>query len=185
MLASEQWFHDKDPIKSARLYLEKHGAEEGIRLLEMPEIEGAQTLAFIVDDFVQEWAQHTETLLVDSTCEYNFKDYILSTNLLITQSIQTRTIWNYLRLLPICWARDYPSVISSLRLRQMRHHLQNKRRVNSMDGRLSVHSESIPDLHCPTRISRRSTPSGGLAGCQAPTMPLAYTQGTQATPFPE
>jgi len=38
----------------------------------MPEIKGAQTLAFVVDDFVQEWAQHTETLLVDSTCEYNF-----------------------------------------------------------------------------------------------------------------
>jgi hypothetical protein len=59
-------------------------AEERIRLLKMPEIEGAQTLAFIVDDFVQEWAQHTETLLVDSTCEYEFNDYILSTNSLIT-----------------------------------------------------------------------------------------------------
>jgi len=56
-------------VKSARIYLEKHGAEENIRLLEMPEIEGAQTLAFVVEDFVQEWAQYTDTFLVDSTCE--------------------------------------------------------------------------------------------------------------------
>ena len=56
---------------SARLYLEKHGAEDSIQLLEMPEVHGARTIAFIVEDFVQEWAQHTETLLVDSTCEYN------------------------------------------------------------------------------------------------------------------
>jgi len=54
------------------MYLEKHGAKENIKLLEMPEIQGAQTLAFIVGNFVQEWAQHTETFLVDSTCEYDF-----------------------------------------------------------------------------------------------------------------
>jgi len=72
--------HDKDPIKSARIYLEKHGAEEKITLLEMPEIEGARTLAFIVNDFVQEWAQYTDTFLVDSTCEDGFNDYILNTN---------------------------------------------------------------------------------------------------------
>jgi len=70
----------KDPVKSARIYLEKHGAEENIRLLEMPEIEGAQTLAFVVEDFVQEWAQYTDTFLVDSTCEGIFNDYILNTN---------------------------------------------------------------------------------------------------------
>ena len=68
-VASEQWHHDNNPIKSTWLYLEKHGAEEGIKLLEMPEIKGAWTLTFIVDDFVQEWAQHTKTLLVDLTCE--------------------------------------------------------------------------------------------------------------------
>lgn len=83
-VASEQWHHDKDPIKSARIYLEKHGAEEHIRLIEIPEITGVRTLAFIVDDFVQEWAQHAETILVDSTCEYEFNDYILITNLKIT-----------------------------------------------------------------------------------------------------
>jgi len=53
-VANEQWLGDKDPIKSARIYLEKHSAKENIRLLEMPEIEGARTLAFTVDDFVQE-----------------------------------------------------------------------------------------------------------------------------------
>jgi len=61
--------HAKDPIKSERVYLERYGAEENVRLLEMPEIEGAHTLTFIVDNFVQEWAEHTETFLVDSTCE--------------------------------------------------------------------------------------------------------------------
>ena len=43
----------------------------------MPEIEGAQTLAFTVDDFVQEWAKFTDTFLVDSTCEYGFKTILL------------------------------------------------------------------------------------------------------------
>ena len=79
-VASEQWLHDKDPIKSARIYLEKHGAEENIRVLEIPEIEGTQMLAFIVEDFVEEWAQHTDTFLVDSTREDEFNDYILDTN---------------------------------------------------------------------------------------------------------
>jgi len=72
--------HDKDPIKSARIYLEKHGAEENIKLLEMPEIAGAQMLTFIVEDFVQEWAQYSNTFLVDSTCEDEFNHYILDTN---------------------------------------------------------------------------------------------------------
>jgi len=45
---------DEDPIQSARIYLEKHGIEETITPLEIPEIEGARTLAFIVDDFMQE-----------------------------------------------------------------------------------------------------------------------------------
>ena len=71
-----------------------HGAKEGVRLLYIPEIEGAKTLAFIVDDFLWVWVPHTETLLVDSTCEYGFNEIILSTNELITQSIQIRTIWS-------------------------------------------------------------------------------------------
>ena len=70
-VASEKWYHDKDPIKSTRIYLETHGPEQRVQLLELPEIEGTQTLAFIIDDFVENWAENTETLLVDSTCEYN------------------------------------------------------------------------------------------------------------------
>ena len=58
------------------MYLEKHGAEDNVKLLEMPEIKGTRTFAFIVDDFVQEWAQHTNTFLVDSMCEYDLNDYI-------------------------------------------------------------------------------------------------------------
>jgi len=79
-VANEQWLGDKDPIKSAQIYLEKHGANKNIKLLDMPEIEGAQMLTFVVEDFMQEWAQYTDTFLVDSTCEYEFNDYILSTN---------------------------------------------------------------------------------------------------------
>ena len=37
----------------------------------MPEITGTKTLVFFIDDFVQEWVQNAETLLVDSTCKYN------------------------------------------------------------------------------------------------------------------
>jgi len=70
----------KDPIESTQTYLEKHGAKDNIKLLEMPEIKGAKTLAFVVNDFVQEWVQYTDTFLVDSTCEYDFNGYILNTN---------------------------------------------------------------------------------------------------------
>ena len=70
-VASGEWWHDNDPITSAKLYLEKHGDKERIKLLKMPEITGTKTLAFVIDDFIQEWAQNAETLLVDSTCEYN------------------------------------------------------------------------------------------------------------------
>ena len=79
-VANEQWLGDKDPIKSACIYLKKHRANENIKLLDMPEMAGAQTLAFVVEDFMWEWAQYTDTFLVDSTCEYGFNDYILSTN---------------------------------------------------------------------------------------------------------
>ena len=57
-IAKEWWFHAKDPVKSAQMYLEKHRAKDNIKLLEMPEIESTQTLAFIVDDFMHEWVQH-------------------------------------------------------------------------------------------------------------------------------
>jgi hypothetical protein len=107
-VASARWFHDENPIKSVRIFIERHGAEERIKLLEIPEVEGAQTLAFIVDDFVREWAYNTETFLVDSTCEDNLNGYILSTNLLFTQLIQTKIIWSCLRASPICWVKDCP-----------------------------------------------------------------------------
>ena len=55
--ATEPWYDNKDPIESARPYLEKHGAEESIKHLEMREIKGARTFAFTIDDFVQEWPQ--------------------------------------------------------------------------------------------------------------------------------
>ena len=71
-VAKEQWCHAKDPIQSAQAYLEKDGTNENIKVLEMPEIEGARTIAFYVNDFVQEWAQHTNTFLVDLMCEYEF-----------------------------------------------------------------------------------------------------------------
>jgi len=77
-------------VKSTWIYLEKHGAEENIRLLEMPEIEGVQMLAFIVEDFVQEWAQYTDTFLVDSTCEGKFNGYIINTTV-VRQSPSTDT----------------------------------------------------------------------------------------------
>jgi len=76
-VASEKWLHDKDPIKSVWIYLEKHGPDEHITILEMPEIAGAKVLTFIVDDFIQEWAKFTDTFLVDSTCKYDFNSYIL------------------------------------------------------------------------------------------------------------
>jgi len=80
--------------------------EGAIKLLEMPEIEGAQTLTFIVDDIMQEWVHQTDIFLVDSTCEYNFNDYILE---LINYTVNTKR--NNMELLQaslICWVRDCP-----------------------------------------------------------------------------
>ncbi len=76
-VASEKWCQAKDPIESAQIYLEKHGPENHIKVLNISEIPGTRTLAFIVDDFMREWAPYTDTFLVDLTCESNIKAIML------------------------------------------------------------------------------------------------------------
>ena len=71
-LTTGEWLRDKDPIKSACLWLAEHSNEHGIEILDLEVEPGTQVLAFYVRDFVLEWASRTNIFLTDSTCEPTF-----------------------------------------------------------------------------------------------------------------
>ena len=68
-LTTGEWLRNKDPIKSAHLWLAEHSNEHGIKILDLEVEPGTQVLAFYVQEFVLEWASHTNIFLTDSTCE--------------------------------------------------------------------------------------------------------------------
>ena len=67
---SRAWQCAVDPIESAHEWCLKFGAQEDIALVEMDPVPGSRAFAFIVKDFMEAWAHHTDSFLVDSTCEY-------------------------------------------------------------------------------------------------------------------
>ena len=64
------WKYDEDPIESARKWCQKVGMREKIEMVEMGPVPHSKAFAFIVKDFMEVWACHTDSFLVDSTCEY-------------------------------------------------------------------------------------------------------------------
>ena len=67
---SQLWKCADDPIESARIWCEQFGAEENIEIMEIGTVPHAKAFAFVVKDFMSKWARHTDSFLVDSTCEY-------------------------------------------------------------------------------------------------------------------
>ena len=67
---SQLWQCADDPIESAREWCQQFGAHENIEMLEMGPVPHSKSFAFVVKDFIDAWARHTVSFLVDSTCEY-------------------------------------------------------------------------------------------------------------------
>ena len=68
---SQLWRCADDPIDSAREWCRTYSPEEGIEIIEMAPVCHARAFSFIVKDFMEAWACHTNSFLVDSTCEYS------------------------------------------------------------------------------------------------------------------
>ena len=67
---SQLWRCADDLIDSARQWCQEFGAEHNIELIEMDVVPYSRAFAFVVKDFMGAWACHTDSFLVDSTCEY-------------------------------------------------------------------------------------------------------------------
>jgi hypothetical protein len=63
------WKRADDPIESAREWCQNFGAQEGIEMIKMDSVSHSQAFAFVVKDFMEAWADNTDSFLVDSTCE--------------------------------------------------------------------------------------------------------------------
>ena len=64
------WKCAEDPIESAREWCRTFGAQENVEMVEMEPVAHSKAFAFVVKDFMEEWAHHTDSFLVDSTCQY-------------------------------------------------------------------------------------------------------------------
>jgi len=67
---SQLWRLADDPIESAHLWCERFGAKENIEKVEMTPVPHSKAFAFVVKDFMEAWAHHTDSFLVDSTCKH-------------------------------------------------------------------------------------------------------------------
>ena len=68
--SSQIWKCADDPIESACKWCQMFGAQENIEMLEMDPVSHSKAFAFVVKDFMEAWACHTDSFLVDSTCKY-------------------------------------------------------------------------------------------------------------------
>jgi hypothetical protein len=66
---SHAWKCADDPIESAREWCKTIGRKENVEMIEMDAIPHSQAFAFVVNDFMEKWADNTDSFLVDSTCE--------------------------------------------------------------------------------------------------------------------
>ena len=69
VISREEWRLADDPIDSARTFLEREGESMHVAVLDVTPEPGTEVLAFEVTDFMNEWAQHTQELAMDSTCK--------------------------------------------------------------------------------------------------------------------
>ena len=67
---AQLWKCADDPIESARKWCETAGAQENVEIVDMDPVPHSKAFAFVVKDFMEAWARHTDSFLVDSTCQY-------------------------------------------------------------------------------------------------------------------
>lgn len=72
VVSREDWRLADSPLESARKFVQERGKDHHIAMLDVEAEPGTKVLAFYVTDFVGAWAQHTQELAMDSTCERPF-----------------------------------------------------------------------------------------------------------------
>ena len=70
IVSRQEWKIRPEAMESARAFIETHGDQCKIALLDLGEVPHASLLAFEVTDFMRAWAKRTEELAMDSTCEF-------------------------------------------------------------------------------------------------------------------
>ena len=70
-LAQHKWKHSNDPIESARAFLYANADDENLEVLEIEEEPNLRVIAFVITDFLEDFASWTQSLLTDSTCASN------------------------------------------------------------------------------------------------------------------
>lgn len=78
IVSSKEWKLDKDPLVSARMFIEQKGAQEHIAALDVQPEPGTECVAFYVTDFIEGWAENVQELAMDSTCERKQDIYVLT-----------------------------------------------------------------------------------------------------------
>ena len=68
--SSQLWRCADNPIESAHKWCQMYGAQEHIEMPEMVPVPHSKAFAFVVKDFMDVWACHTDSFLVDSTCKF-------------------------------------------------------------------------------------------------------------------
>ncbi|CDO74382.1 hypothetical protein BN946_scf184816.g5 [Trametes cinnabarina] len=67
----KDWKLHPNPVVSAQRFLEQHGDQYHLKLINLEGEPGTEAVAFYVEDFVQGWAAHTQELAMDSTWNTN------------------------------------------------------------------------------------------------------------------
>ena len=66
------WKCADDLIESAWEWCQRSGTQEDIGIIEMDSVPHSWAFSFVVKDFLEKWADNTDSFLVDSTCEQFF-----------------------------------------------------------------------------------------------------------------
>lgn len=69
VVSRKHWKLDPNPLESAKKFVTENGDTHNVALLDVLSEPGTEVVAFQVTDFMSEWAEHTQELGMDSTCE--------------------------------------------------------------------------------------------------------------------
>lgn len=102
IVSSRAWKLDKDPVASAKMFIAQKGGQEHIAALDVRPEPGTECVAFYVTDFVEGWAENTQELAMDSTCECDPHIYA---NIQTYHPISREYEWRKLRAVFGCGGR--------------------------------------------------------------------------------
>lgn len=69
IVTRDEWGLVSTPLESTHKFITDKGNEYHIKTLNVEAEPGTEVLAFYITDFIEGWAEHTQELAMDSTCE--------------------------------------------------------------------------------------------------------------------